>query len=1041
MKNCKIVLFVAILSSLYSFAQKQIRVEHTLSKLLNEVSYQPIFHGENTMQEIGSLASEREEDYLPPHKRYRSEQRTNGYMPPTSNLESALKMSRTSNKDESHMNYPPHWKRHPSKGNLENLIDGSKAGKELSKVSTNTDTVEVAWVKHYASGLALGEDYATDITVDQFGNVYVTGSTTQIPLGTDYYTIKYNSIGIRVWGATYSSPGNAYDTPTSIIVDASGNVYVTGLSGTWPNCDYATIKYDSNGVEQWVRKYNGPGNVQDKANSIALDSSGNVYITGLSAGSGTGWDYATIKYNTNGVEQWVRRYNGTGNSEDMATSIALDASGNVYVTGESYGAGTNSDYATIKYNTNGIEQWVRRYNAPDNLQDEANSVSVDASGNVYVTGLSEGSGTYWDYATIKYNTNGIEQWVKRYNGPASSYDFASSIAIDASGNVYVTGTSYGFPPFTFYATIKYNTNGVEQWVRRYIGPGYSNDGANSIAVDASGNVYVTGKSYGAGTNSDYATIKYNTNGVEQWVRRYNGQGNDWDINTSLAADSFGNVYIIGKRNDLGEYSDYVLVKYDVNGIEKWVRTYNGPGNYSDKASAIALDAFGNIYITGNSDGIGTIEDYATIKYNSDGIEQWVRRYNGQGNAWDFATSIAVDASGNVYVTGYSYGSNTFNDYATIKYSTNGVLQWVRRYNGPINSNDNAASIGIDSSGNVYVTGSCSVDPLNLSKDYLTIKYNTNGVEQWVRNYNGSGNEYDVATSIAVDASGNVYVTGYSYSSSTQIDYATIKYNTDGEMQWVNRYDGIGKVDIANDIVIDVSGNVIVTGTSYGSDTFEDYVTIKYDSDGQEKWVRRYNGSGNSSDYAKSIAVDVSGNVYVTGYSYGIETDCDYATIAYDANGIEQWVSRYNGPENDWDGANSIVTDGLGNVYVSGYSHENGLSVYTTIKYKTKLVNVEEKLFHPRIHFNLRQNYPNPFNPTTVIKYDLPENSYVTLKIYDVLGREIAKLVDGFQEAGYKSIEFNASNLASGVYFYKLVTSPLGLSGSNYTSVKKMLFIR
>src|SRR5205085_1047755 len=120
-------------------------------------------------------------------------------------------------------------------------------------------------------------------------------------------------------------------------------------------------------------------------------------------GTGTGEDYATIKYSASGVQQWVQRYNGTGNSTDEASSVKADASGNVYVTGWSYGTGSGSDYATIKYNSAGVQQWLQKYNGPGNASDKASSIAVDAAGKVYITGQSDGSGTGTDFATVKYS--------------------------------------------------------------------------------------------------------------------------------------------------------------------------------------------------------------------------------------------------------------------------------------------------------------------------------------------------------------------------------------------------------------------------------------------------------------------------------------------------------------------------------------------------------------------------------------------------------------------------------------------------------------
>jgi len=247
-----------------------------------------------------------------------------------------------------------------------------------------------------------------------------------------------------------------------------------------------------------------------------VDSSGNVYVTGCSY-SGTSYDYTTIKYSSSGAQQWVARYNGPANGSDIAGALAIDSSGNVYVTGQSYGSGTTGyDYATIKYNSSGAQQWVAYYNGPGNGDDSACDLAVDSSGNVYVTGQSYSSSTGVDYATIKYNSNGAQQWVARYNGPAKSSDIACALAVDSSGNVYVTGQSYSSGTTGVdYATIKYNSSGDQQWAAFYNGPGNSDDIVCGLAVDSSGNVYVTGQSYGGGTTgNDYATIKYSQYGPD-----------------------------------------------------------------------------------------------------------------------------------------------------------------------------------------------------------------------------------------------------------------------------------------------------------------------------------------------------------------------------------------------------------------------------------------------------------------------------------------------------------------------------------------------
>jgi hypothetical protein len=235
---------------------------------------------------------------------------------------------------------------------------------------------------------------------------------------------------------------------TAIAVDAAGNVYVTGKSygGSSTNLDYATIKYNSTGAQQWVARYNGSGSSTDEAKAIAVDNSGNVYVTGS--------DYATIKYNSAGVEQWAVRY-GPGISSGYATALALDGFGNVYVTGRSYDSFTDYDYATIKYNAAGTRQWAARYDGPGNDEDEAEDLKLDNFGNSYVTEKSKGNGSDYDFATVKYNPSGIEQWAARYNNPSNGIDEAIGLGLDSFGNIYVSGTSKGFS-WSVFTTIKYS---------------------------------------------------------------------------------------------------------------------------------------------------------------------------------------------------------------------------------------------------------------------------------------------------------------------------------------------------------------------------------------------------------------------------------------------------------------------------------------------------------------------------------------------------------------------------------------------------------
>ena len=420
----------------------------------------------------------------------------------------------------------------------------------------------------------------------------------------------------------------------------------------------------------WVRRYNGPGNGTDQAYAIAVDGSGNVYVTGYSLGTGTSTDYATIKYHSNGDTAWVRRYNGPANLWDEAEAIGVDGSGNVYVTGSSRGIGLGNDYAdlvTIKYDSSGNELWVSRYNGPSiDLPDGGTALVIDKFGNIYVTGYSYGSGTGYDFLTIKYYPNGDTAWLRTWNGP-QEHDIAHHIALDNSGDVYVTGYSGSGISFVGwdYATVKYDPNGNEVWARIYNGPGDSIDYPQAIAADYSGNIYVAGVSWGGSTGGDYATIKYYPNGDTAWVRRYNGPGNSNDGGTDIAIDTSGNIYVTGSSIGIVGLDDYTTIKYYPNGDTAWVRRYNGNYDSPDYAQAIRVDSHGCIYVTGSSYGSWGGLDFATVKYDANGNELWVARYSPIGNCW--AKDMAVDLSGNVYVTGVSYSSLTDDDYAIAKY--------------------------------------------------------------------------------------------------------------------------------------------------------------------------------------------------------------------------------------------------------------------------------------------------------------------------------------------------------------------------------------
>jgi len=323
---------------------------------------------------------------------------------------------------------------------------------DYATVAYNAANGQQLWAKGY-NGPLNNDDEATAVAVSPAGGtVYVTGSSWGKVGGADYATIAYNATtGTQLWVKRYNGAGNGTDNANSVAVNpANGTVYVTGQSfGTSASgLDYVTVAYDASGAQQWVKRYNGPGHNTDDPHSVAVSPDGKtVYVTGQSwGGQAPAWDYATVAYSAaTGAQQWVKRYNGPGNAYDLASSVAVSPnSGTVYVTGQSAGAGTGADYATIAYGAaTGAQQWIARYNDTGNGADIATSLAVNpASGTVYVTGTSFAPSGLYDYATVAYTATGARQWAER---PVGSVQYPSSVAVSPAtgGTVFVTGANAG----------------------------------------------------------------------------------------------------------------------------------------------------------------------------------------------------------------------------------------------------------------------------------------------------------------------------------------------------------------------------------------------------------------------------------------------------------------------------------------------------------------------------------------------------------------------------------------------------------------------
>jgi hypothetical protein len=442
------------------------------------------------------------------------------------------------------------------------------------------------------------------------------------------------------WAHTWGGPD--FDSGYGVTTDSSGNVYVTGgFSGTDVNfnpggsdihssngqSDVFISKFNSSGTLQWVHTWGGPS--VDEGFSVATDGSGNVYVMGTFIGADVNFnpdgsdihssngesDVFISKFNASGNFQWARTWGGT--DFDYGSGIAVDSSANVFVTGYFYGTDVNlnpdgsdihssigdTDVFFSKFNSNGDFQWAYTWGGTD--CDCGYSVATGSSGIVYVAGKFRGkdvnlnpqgtdlhsSNGGCEIYFSKFDTNGNFQWARSWGGP--KYDFSYGVAADSSGNAYLTGQfqdiNINFNPGgsdLYFSNgsadvflSKFNPSGDFQWARTWGGTGY--DEGRSVAVDSSGNVYVTGSFEGANINfdpggfnihssngsSDFFISKFNSSGDFQWARTLGGT--NLDQGRGVTTDISGNAYVTG-------YFYGVNVNFNPGGLD--LHSSNGEGD-------------------------------------------------------------------------------------------------------------------------------------------------------------------------------------------------------------------------------------------------------------------------------------------------------------------------------------------------------------------------------------------------------------------------------------------------------------------------------
>jgi hypothetical protein len=497
------------------------------------------------------------------------------------------------------------------------------------------------------------------------------------------------------------------------------------------------------------------------SNKLSVDAAGNVFVAAeIIDTSNSFLSPALIKYNAAGEQQWSRNNKAPTGYMYNAGLVSNDAAGDLYaLTGhirssvevaQAYVIDKNS-FSLMKYGSSGNPEWLTSpgYDSFTNMY----GFIKDAKDNTYITGSINRNSKGSDIITAKFDSSGFNRWSAFYNSPEDSTDIPHDIYVDRSRNVYVAGESEeGAATGKDYIVIKYDSAGTEKWTARYNGPDFKDDVAQKVIADDNGNVFVTGNSENAHGNYDIVTVKYDRNGQFQWAENYNGPSDGNDIAGSLALDPEGNIIVAATSDSLGTLFDYLVIKYDVSGNILWKKRYNGPANDGDHANAMITDDKGNVYVTGWSVGNGTEIDFATVKYSSEGIRQWVARWDDPAGSEDGANAIAIDNQKNVYITGYSTGEETRKYITTVKYNIDGIQQWASQYNADSVSSDSGMFNVLDENNSIYVLGQ-SDNNLKL------IKYDADGVVQSeIKNEPVELSKY-FPSGITVSNEGNIYIAG------------------------------------------------------------------------------------------------------------------------------------------------------------------------------------------------------------------------------------------------------------------------------------------
>lgn len=754
----------------------------------------------------------------------------------------------------------------------------------------------------------------------------------------------------------------------------------------------AAIYVQAQPLRQWVATYNGPANTNDAITSMVVDDSGDVIVAGSSNGVGTGSDIATIKYNSDGVTQWIQRYNGSGAGSDIPVQVVTDSAENIYVTG--WTTGTGADIVTIKYDKLGNQVWAVKYEGTGD--DKPVWIETDDSMNVYVTGSSVVTGQ--DIITLKYNSAGILVWSNTYNGSGNGNDYPVYLKLEDYNYCYVGGVSR--EAGDDFLVIKYNSRtGIVVWDSTYNRSIGSTDRLTAMKWKDSDELYLTGTTNN-GSGNDIWTLRVNgITGDTVWTNLYNGNTNGDDVPYGIATNSTSRVYVTGKSVRFGSYYDLLTLRFDQgDGELENENYYNGPANDEDVAYSILG---GDLpHVVGSSFGSLSGRDIVFIEYQADLDRNWVTRYNGVMSSDDVAVTL-IEFDKAYYVAGTT---------TTKKATTNFILlKYVRKD---------------------------SMKYRTLTQNDLLIK----GVS--LKPYNSTGNFGNMRDSAFARAFPKIK-SGYAGAPGGMV-LGIARPDSPNICGWIRFKAGKDLIKFAPH-----------TGTPRGFDIAKGVPFFK-----ELKGAKLADHNNKLAGELATLKINIAASdAEVTPIGLG-DLIFDNGDTSYHYNGytirqlaliVDNFLTYYrNYTGVDWARFDTMLTK-INQTFSGSYAQVSqsplmlsGTVLIDTVPYlKVNTLAVQQRLeFNPEIvdqtpnEFALYQNYPNPFNPSTTISFNLPEASVVTLKVYNLLGQEVAVLLDKEElDEGEQNIQFIGNNLASGVYLYQIAVD------NRYQAIKKMLLMK